>query len=148
MRLWRKQVLRFESVSCMRLLEYTSFPNFKVFPADAGGGHTSFFFWFRHVSSRACKNTRAFPSRECFGACACVSRLNVIQARACTGGTIFLISRVVQACACFKCTAVSSQIFKECALGKHTSHHVSRCCGLALVVICTWDTKHLVARNV
>ena len=51
--------LRFESVSCMRLLEYT-----EVFQADAGGGHTSLLF--RHVSSRACLSTRAFPSRECF----------------------------------------------------------------------------------
>ena len=41
----------------MRLLEYT-----KVFQTDAGGGHTSLLF--RHVSSCACKNTRAFPSRE------------------------------------------------------------------------------------
>ena len=44
MRLWYKQVLRFESVSCMRLLEYTSFPFSKVFQASAGGGHTSLCF--------------------------------------------------------------------------------------------------------
>ena len=44
MRLWYKQVLRFESVSCMRLLEYTNFPFSKVFQAGASGGHTSLCF--------------------------------------------------------------------------------------------------------
>ena len=101
MRLWYKQVLCFESVSRMRLLKYTSFPFSKVFQASAGGGHASLLL--RHVSSFACKNTQAFPSRECFGLAFVVKHnLSYLVIVALVGTfdvhTSFL-SKVFQACA-------------------------------------------------
>ena len=85
----------------MRLSEYTSFPFSEVFQAGAGGGHVSLLF--RHVSSCACKNTRAFPSRECFGLALVVKHklFNLlIVVLVGTGGehTSFL-SKMFQACA-------------------------------------------------
>ena len=85
----------------MRLLKYTSFPFSKVFLAGAGGGHTSLLF--RHVSSSACKNTRAFPSRECFGHALVVKHklfylVIVVLAGTCGEHTSFL-SKEFQACA-------------------------------------------------
>ena len=67
--------------------------------------------------------------------CASFPVSNVLQARACTGGTIFFSFRErTKHAPVVKCTAVSSQEFKECACGKYTSLLVSRCCGHALVV--------------
>ena len=119
---------------------------------------------FKCVQSGADNEHANCSSRECFRLALTVSAQvfssqMYFQARACTKGTNLLISRVEQACACCKCTAVSSQEFKECACGLYTSLPVSRCCGLAVVVIPSFrisngtssmhlgkHTRHLVAR--
>ena len=99
MRLWYKQVLRFESVSCTRLLEYTSFPFTNVFRAGAGGGHTQAF-----VSTRLCcvEEYTSLPSQECFGQALVVKhklfyRVIVVPVGTCGVHTSFL-SKEFQEC--------------------------------------------------
>ena len=87
------------------LVRIYKFSMSKVFQADAGGGHTSLLF--QHVSSCACKNTRAFPSRECFGHMLVVKHelfylVIVVLANTCGEHTSFL-SKEFQACACGEC---------------------------------------------